>query len=92
MSVALTSKAPLNIPGNTNTLLIWLGKSERPVATTLAPPALATSGIISGVGLAIAKIIGSFAIVFTISAVTRFGADTPMNTSLFLMISANKPL
>ena len=51
------SRAPLKIPGNAITLLTWLGKSERPVPTTFAPAALATSGIISGTGLAIANII-----------------------------------
>ena len=36
IAVACTSKAPRKIPGNASTLLIWLGKSERPVATTRA--------------------------------------------------------
>ena len=35
---ALASKAPLKIPGNTNTLLIWFGKSDLHVAITIAPP------------------------------------------------------
>ena len=89
--VALASSAPLKIPGNTSTLLIWLGKSERPVATILAPPALASSGMISGVGFAIAKMIGSLAIDSTISFVMIPGADTPMNTSLPLITSASVP-
>ena len=41
---------------------------------TLAPPFLASSGMISGVGFAIANTIASSAIVLTISAVTIFGA------------------
>ena len=89
---ALASKAPLKIPGNTNTLLIWFGKSDLPVAITLAPPFFASSGMISGVGFAIAKMIASSAIVDTISAVTIFGAETPINTSLSLMISVNGPV
>src|SRR5699024_5811165 len=39
--LALTFKAPLNMPGNANTLLIWLGASDLPVPTTLAPAAFA---------------------------------------------------
>lgn len=58
--LARPSRAPLKIPGNAITLFTWLGKSERPVPTTLAPAALATSGIISGTGLAIANIIASY--------------------------------
>ncbi len=46
--VARPSSAPLKIPGNAITLLTWFGKSERPVPTTFAPAAFATSGIISG--------------------------------------------
>ena len=82
ISLARTSNAPRNTPGNTSTLLIWFGKSERPVATTFAPPFFASSGIISGVGFAIANTIASSAIVLTISEVTIFGADTPTKISL----------
>lgn len=53
--VARPSRAPLNMPGKAITLFTWLGKSERPVPTTFAPAAFATSGMISGTGLAIAK-------------------------------------
>ena len=80
------------MPGKASTLLIWFGKSERPVAMTAAPPALASSGMISGVGLAQAKRIGSLAMVLTISAVTVPGAETPMNTSAFLITSASLPV
>ena len=48
--------------------------------------------MISGVGFAMAKMIASSAIVDTISAVTIFGAETPINTSLSLMISVNVPV
>mgnify|MGYP003103165612 CR=1 FL=1 len=40
-----------------STLLIWFGKSERPVPTTAAPAARASSGMISGVGFAIGNTI-----------------------------------
>ena len=39
-------------------MLIWLGKSLRPVPTTAAPAALARSGMISGVGLAMGNRMG----------------------------------
>ena len=56
--VALASSAPRKIPGKASTLLIWFGKSERPVATTAARPA-ACSGRISGSGFASANTSGS---------------------------------
>ena len=43
--------APRKMPGNASTLLIWLARSLRPVATTAAYFA-AMSGSTSGVGLA----------------------------------------
>ena len=58
---------------------------------TLAPPAFAASGKISGVGFAQAKMIASLFIVLTISVVTVFGALTPMNTSAPTSISASVP-
>ena len=58
IAVACTSKAPRKMPGNASTLLIWLGKSERPVATTRACRC-ATSGCTSGFGLARPKMIAS---------------------------------
>ena len=57
------------MPGNASTLLIWFGKSERPVATTRACR-WATSGCTSGFGLAIAKMIASGAIRATSSSGT----------------------
>src|SRR6476646_7067114 len=48
----LWSSAPRKMPGNAKELLTWLGKSLRPVAMIAAPAALASSGIISGTGLA----------------------------------------
>ena len=58
---------------------------------TLAPPFLASSGMISGVGFAIANTIASSAIVLTISAVTIFGADTPTKMSLPFMAALRSP-
>jgi hypothetical protein len=56
-----------------------------------APPALASSGKISGVGLAQAKMIASLFMVFTMSVVTVPGAETPMNTSAPTSMSARLP-
>ena len=67
IAVACTSKAPRKMPGKASTLLIWFGKSERPVATMRAY-LCATSGCTSGVGLAIAKMIASGAIRATSSS------------------------
>ena len=64
---------------------------DRTGATTFAPPALASSGNISGVGLAQANTMASWFIVFTMSTVSAFGADTPINTSAPLTISARLP-
>ena len=91
ISLARTSKVPRKIPGKAKTLLIWLGKSLRPVEITLAPPALASSGKISGMGLAQAKMMASLFMVRTISVLTVPGADTPMNTSAPTSISAREP-
>src|SRR6266487_2851842 len=60
---ALTSSVPLKIPGNPRELLTWLGKSDLPVATILAPASFASQGQTSGIGLAQAKITESSAIV-----------------------------
>ena len=43
--------------------------------------AFASSGGISGTGFAIAKMIGSFAIVLTMSPLMSFAAETPMKAS-----------
>jgi len=51
------------------------------VATIAAQAAFASDGRISGSGLAIAKIIGSFAILLTISLVTNQALDTHIKTS-----------
>src|SRR4029079_3772866 len=73
------SSAPRKIRGKASTLLIWLGKSERPVATTAAYLD-ATSGCTSGSGLASAKMIDDGAI-RAISASGTCPPDTPTNTS-----------
>src|SRR6266568_1843332 len=58
MCVDRTSMAPRKMPGNTRALVIRLGTSGRPVATTAAPAALAASGVISGSGTASTKRMG----------------------------------
>jgi hypothetical protein len=73
-------------------LFNWFGKSDLPVATIFAQACFARSGMISGVGLAMANIIGSGFIVFTISGVSIHGADTHMKISLQAIASANQPL
>ena len=92
MAAARTSSAPRKIPGNATTLLIWLGKSLRPVAMTRTPPALASSGMISGVGLAMAKTMASLFMVLHSSVVRMPGRDTPMKTSAPSMASFRPPL
>ncbi len=61
MVLAKTSKTPRKMPGKPKELLIWLGKSERPVPTMRAPASLASQGQISGTGLAQAKTMASLA-------------------------------
>lgn len=56
------------------------------MASVLA--SLASSGVISGSGLAMAKIIGSLAIVLTISLVSAPLAETPINASALDTASA----
>ena len=90
--VALTSNAPLKIPGKANTLLTWLGRSLLPVPTIAAPPLYASSGIISGVGLAHANMMASLAIVATSAAVNIPAALTPINTSAPLIASVKVPV
>src|SRR4029453_2940593 len=89
--VALASSAPRKIPGKASTLLIWFGKSLRPVAITAATSWMA-SGRISGSGLAMANTIGSGAIDSTSAAVMIPGPLTPMNTSVPGMISDSEPV
>ena len=56
ISADRASSSPRKTPGKASTLLIWLGKSERPVATTAAY-LVASAGSTSGSGLASAKTI-----------------------------------
>ncbi len=51
-------------------MLTVLGASSRPVAVTAAPPACASAGSISGVGLASANTIGFAAMLSTIALET----------------------
>ncbi len=60
--------------------------------TTLAPAALASSGIISGTGLAIAKIMASLFMEATISEVTILGAETPTKISALIRASLKEPV
>ena len=62
------------MPGNASTLLIWFGKSLRPVATTAAY-LCATSGWTSGFGLAIAKTNAPSAIEATAASGDRTAGD-----------------
>ncbi len=71
---------PRKKPGNANTLLIWFGKSLRPVPTTAACRC-ACSGSTSGSGLARASTMPRGAMVAMSSPLSRFGAETPMKTS-----------
>ena len=79
MRRAPASSAPRKMPGNASTLLIWFGKSERPVATTAAYLA-ATSGRTSGSGLESAKMMASSFIPARSSSAT-FEEETPTRTS-----------
>ena len=74
------SSRPRKTPGKASTLLIWLAKSLRPVATTVACAAAAI-GSTSGSGLAIANTTAPAAIVAMSSPVRMPGAETPTNTS-----------
>ena len=76
IALACTSKAPRKIPGKARTLLIWLGWSDRPVATTRACRRAISTGT-SGVGLASPKMIESAAIDATTSSAT-VPPETPM--------------
>ncbi len=87
---ARTSRAPRNTPGNASTLLIWFGKSERPVATTRAC-LRATSGRISGVGLDRANTIESRAMDAT-AASDSVEPDRPMKTSAPASASSVEPV
>ena len=84
--------APRKMPGNTFTLLIWLGASLRPVPITRTPAAFASSYITSGTGLAIANTIASSAKLSKISFVKAPAADTPNNMSAPFAISAKLPV
>ena len=79
MSVARMSRAPRKTPGKASELLIWFGKSLRPVATTRACRP-ATSGWTSGSGLDRAKTIAPGAIEAMADSAT-VPLDRPMNTS-----------
>ena len=91
ISRARTSSTPRKRPGKQSTLLIWFGKSVRPVAMT-ATCGAASSGRISGSGLAIAKTMGSRFIFLMSSTVIMFGPATPRNRSAPSIASLTEPL
>ena len=71
-------------------MFTWLGKSERPVQIMASGRTLrASSGMISGVGLASAITIGLSAICATISGFNTLPAETPRNTSAPPITSAS---
>jgi hypothetical protein len=73
--------------------LTWLGKSERPVQIIASGRALrASSGMISGVGLASAITSGLSAIALTMSGVSTLGADRPRKMSAPPITSASTRL
>ena len=80
---ARTSRVPRKMPGKPRELFTWFGKSERPVATTTAPASMASHGQISGIGLAQANRMASFAMPCTHSGrmVPGPGLLIPMVTS-----------
>ncbi len=88
--VARTWSAPAKIPGKASTLLIWFGKSDRPVATTAAY-LCATSGCTSGLGLAIAKTKAPLAMEATAFSGT-VPPETPMKTSAPARASSSEPV
>src|SRR5437868_11195182 len=80
IAVAPTSSAPRKMKGKHRTLLTWLGKSDRPVQIIASGRALrASSGMISGFGLASAITSGLSAICFIMSGVSTLGADSQEN-------------
>jgi len=82
IAVAPTSSAPRKMKGKHRTLLTWFGKSERPVQIIASGRAArASSGMISGVGLASAITSGLSAICLTISGLRTLGAESPMKIS-----------
>ncbi len=93
MVLANTSKVPRKMPGKPRELLIWLGKSDRPVPMILAPASLASQGQISGMGLAQAKTIASSAMPATHSGliVPGPGLDAATHTSAPSRASAIPP-
>ncbi len=82
------------MPGKARELLTWFGKSERPVPTTRAPAFVATSGQISGTGLAQANTTGSLAIAAIHSGriVSGPGSENARQTSEWASASAMPPV
>ena len=78
------------MPGKARTLLIWFGRSERPVAT-IAAYFREISGSISGVGFARVKMMGWGAINFTASS-PMLPPDTPMKSSALSKASLTPPV
>lgn len=85
------SRSPRKTQREARTLLIWLAKSERPVATTAASIA-AISGSNPETGLAPADTIAPGAMASMSAWVSRSGAETPMNTSTPTSASPSDPV
>jgi len=94
MVFAFTSKTPLKIPGKPRELFIWFSKSERPVATILAPASFASHGHISGIGFAHANTMESVAILVIHSFLITPGPDldAAMQMSAFFNASSVLPV
>ena len=88
---APVSSRPRNTPGKARTLLIWFGKSLRPVATT-ATFAGTSPGMTSGVGLAMANTMASSAMSVSIHGSTMPGPDRPSRRSDRLTASWMPPV
>ena len=87
---APASSAPRKTPGKASTLLIWFGKSLRPVAT-IAAYRLATSGWISGSGFEQANTTPP-GVMLAIASSGTLPAESPRNTSAPTSASATPPV
>jgi hypothetical protein len=83
MSLALTSKVPLNNPQKARPLLIKFGKPNTPVSIIDTLAYFSSSGNISWIGFDIENKIESFDTNFTISDITHLGADAPIKNLLY---------
>ena len=89
---ARASSTPRKIPGKHRELLIWLGKSLRPVPTIRAPASFASQGHISGTGLAQARMIESPAMAATAAGEMMPGAAKATRASAPRRASSMPPV